>query len=216
MRVCSSGDGQVLRHAEDLLGKKQRRRNQHDGANSDRLLEAELERKHQDRADATNDAHVDGRKHLPARKHAAKVRFLWSAFGLYTVALSFFLVLALVQHHWPTTTNSSSVLLLAVPANKEQPHLYYHRHNNLRHRRMGPGRDQDGREDNNKHATSYAQRHHTFSHNSKYSSGTHHYYYGNGYGFEQEESTKSEVHRRYIVSKTNLSDVWLCLLTTLG
>ena len=73
---------------------------------------------------------------------------------------------------------------------------YYLRRN---HRRLSQERE---------HATSYAQRH------NSYNSG-HHYYSGSGYSF-MDEQAEEEVHRRYSSTKTTLTDVWLCLLTTLG
>ena len=198
MKECRSVDGQTSGHrlAKDR-GKKRRRNNQERTTNPFGLA-----RKHEEPADETRtDADVDGRKPMTTN------RFLWSALGLYTASLVFFLIFAAVQ----TLPRDTTSYALAAPTSSVKEHIIY-----LRHRRLGPDNNRDDQDDS-KHATSYAQRHHTFSKNTKYSSGTQHYYYGNGYGFEQEtETTKNEVRRRYIAPRTNLSDVWLCLLTTLG
>jgi len=138
------------------------------------------------------------------QQHARKNRFLWSATGLYLVSLIFFTVHAAVERSMIFEANHhDSVENLTLPL--EQQPLY--RHSNLRHRRLNQERERE--DDHPEHATSYAQRHYT-------SGGNRHYYYGNGYGFMEQQEGADDVHRRYNAPKTNLSDVWLCLLTTLG
>lgn len=132
-------------------------------------------------------------------------RLLWSATGIFLVSLIFLTVHAAVESSAIFETRLSVESLTMV----EQPS---YRHSNLRHRRLNQEREQG--DDRHKHATSYAQRHHTYK-GQKYTSGNPHYYYGNGYGFMEQQET-DEVHRRYSAPKTNLSDVWLCLSITLG
>jgi len=185
--MCSNNESQSSGTLQKTQRGRRRRRKDVFGA-----LWNEMERTTNSEAVvvAAKDAVHDKPSSGSSRNNNPSKRFLWTATGLYLIAVLFVSIHAVGN----TLANRNN-------NHADAPAVSF----NLRHRRLNQEREHD------EHFSSYAQRH--YNGRNHYSSTSTHYYSGNGYGFMEDED---DIHRRYRTTQTNLSDVWLCLLTTLG